>query len=418
MNDVLIVGAGAAGLAAARSLKQAGLTFRILEASERSGGRIMTVHDPNTGAPIELGAEFIHGEAQHTTRLIEEARLVTVPVLGQHYRSDDGQLSSQKRIWKRMSRVFKRMDAGREEDRSFEDFLNTKPGGPLLKEERELARGFVEGFNGADSWRISEKSLAEQGNPTEGAANAMRIVNGYGSLIEYMANGLEDAIVFDSFVQTVLWDERRVRVQTSTGAEYEAKKLILTVPLTLLQDETIAFIPEIPTIRKAARQLVMGHVARVTLVTAKRFWEKRSNDLSFVHTPGRPFNVWWTMNPLQANVLVGWAGGPSAVELKRSGQIEQAAIREAARAFAMKRARVNELVLSIHTLDWSTQPFTLGAYSYVGVGGTTAATRLARPLRGTLFIAGEATDSKNMGTVEGAIASGKRAARQVVTSFE
>jgi monoamine oxidase len=418
MTDIAIIGAGAAGLAAARELRAQGVSVIILEAGDRVGGRVMTLDVLTAGASIELGAEFVHGEAEETNKLLDEARLSTVPVMGEHYRSQNGQLSEQDRIWKRMGRVFKRMDADRKEDRSFEAFLETKPGGPLLKEERELARGFVQGFNGADAWRISEKSLAEQGDPTEGAAKLSRLINGYGALIDYIATGIVDVVKFSSFVNRILWDDRRVLVQTTDGAEYECRKVIVTVPLPFLQDDSIAFVPEIPNVRKAARELVMGHVARVSVVVKQRFWEKKVDDLSFVHTPERPFNVWWTMNPLKANVIVGWAGGPSAVQLTQSNEIEAAVTRELARAFGMKKQRAEALIEDLYTFDWSTHPYTRGAYSYVGVGGATAAQRLSRPVRGTLFFAGEATDSTNMGTVEGAIASGQRAARQVLKSFD
>ena len=84
MTDAIIIGAGAAGLMAARELVRAGKTVLVLEASGRVGGRIFTVHDQGSGMPIELGAEFVHGEAKETTRLLDEARLATVPVCGAH----------------------------------------------------------------------------------------------------------------------------------------------------------------------------------------------------------------------------------------------------------------------------------------------------------------------------------------------
>ena len=417
MRDVIIIGAGAAGLMAARELRRAGKSVQVVEASDRIGGRVLTLTDTTAGFPVELGAEFIHGEAKETNKLLNEARIAVVPVTGEHVRSRDGAFESQDKIWKRMERVFKRMDADREEDRSFQDFLDTNPGGPLFKEERELARGFIQGFNGADAWRISEKSLAEQGNPTEGAAKAKRALTGYGALIDFIAQDVLQDVAYNELVQRILWEEGHVRVQTKRGAEYDARACIITVPLPHLQDESIVIEPEITATRKAARQLVMGHVARIVVVLKERFWEKKAEDLSFVHTPERPFNVWWTMSPVETPVLVGWSGGPPAVELNQSGQIEDAAVREMARTFGIKRARAEDLIESMHYHDWSEDPHTKGAYSYVGVGGSDAAERLSRPVRGTLFVAGEATDSANSGTVEGAISSGIRAARQTVKNL-
>ena len=416
MNDVIVIGAGAAGLMAARVLRQQGLSVTVLEASDRLGGRVRTLYDTNAGVPIELGAEFVHGEARETNRLLDEARLATAPVLGQHVRSDRGEMSDQERVWKRMGRVFKMMDADREEDRSFQAFLDEKPGGPLLKEERELALGFIQGFNAADPWRISEKSLAQQGNPTEGAVKAARLLSGYAALIEHLARDVRDVVRLQSVVERIHWEPGRADVHTRDGSIHQAKAVILTVPLPFLQDQSIAIVPEVPALRKAARLLVMGHVARVSIVVKDRFWEKKIDDLAYVHTPDRSFNVWWTMYPVRAPVVTGWAGGPPAVELLQSNEIESAAVREIARAFGIRRERMEARIDSLVRHDWTADEYTRGAYAYVGVGGAGAARRLSRAIDGTLFVAGEATEEENMGTVEGALASGVRAARQVVES--
>ena len=416
MVDVVVVGAGAAGLVVARELQRAGYSVVVLEAGTKAGGRVRTLYDTNAGVPVELGAEFVHGEAPETNRIVQEAHLVTVPVLGEHVRSDRGELSEQGRVWKRMARVFKRMDADREKDRSFQEFLDEKPGGALLKRERKLARGFVQGFNAADPALISEKSLAQQGNPTEGAAHAARIVNGYGALIEYLYSEVRDVVRLRQKVIRVGSDDGGVSVRTRS-ARYDARAAVITVPLPFLQDKSITFEPEVPHVRSAAQQLLMGHVARITIVLRERFWEQKLKQLSFVHTPERPFNVWWTMFPLRAPVLVGWSGGPPALELTETGTLEEQAMRELARAFRMRRKRLETVVEAMHSHDWSRDANTKGAYSYVRVGGTGAAKRLARPVRGVLFFAGEATDEQNSGTVEGALASGQRAFRQVVRSL-
>ena len=399
---------------AARELKRAGREVLVLESSPRAGGRVLTVYETNAGVPIELGAEFIHGDAPETTKLLGEARLITVPVLGEHYRSDHGELSDQGAVWKRMKQVFSHLNPDRKTDRSFQDFLDEKPGGRALADERELARGFVQGFNAADPSLISEKSLAEQGDPTEGAAEASRIVNGYGALIEFLMRDLTELIRSSVAVTRIVRAESQVTVFDEHGKEYAARAVIITVPLPLLQDDTIVLEPDIPAIRNAARQLVMGHVARVNVVVKERFWEKKVEDLSFVHCPERPFNVWWTQNPLRAPVLTGWSGGPPALDLTRSQQVEDVALAELARAFAVKRSRLDTLVESIHTYDWSQDRHVRGAYSYAGVGGARAARMLARSFDDRIYLAGEATESGSSGTVEGALASGKRATQKAL----
>jgi monoamine oxidase len=201
------------------------------------------------------------------------------------------------------------------------------------------------------------------------------------------------------------------------GKDHVARAVIIAVPLPLLQDGTIILEPDIPAIRNAARQLVMGHVARVNVVVKERFWEKKVEDLSFVHCPERPFNVWWTQNPLRAPVLTGWSGGPPALELMRNEHVEDVTLAELARAFAIKRSRLDTLVESIHTYDWSEDPHVRGAYSYAGVAGAHAPRILARSFDDRIYLAGEATESGASGTVEGALTSGKRAARKVIEAI-
>lgn len=395
---------------AARQLTRAGRDVCVLEASKRVGGRVMTLYKTNAGTPVELGAEFVHGDAPETTRLLDEARLITVPVMGKQYRSDRGKLAAQGPIWERMAEVFKHLNPDRKKDRSFQEFLDEKPGGARLARERELARGFVQGFFAADTALISEKSLAQQGDPTEGAAESKRIVNGYGALIDYLQRDVARNIRLSVAVKRVVRQESHVRVFDQRGEEYRARAVIITVPLPMLQDGTVAIEPEIPMLLHAARQLVMGNVTHVSVVVKERFWEKKAKAVSFVHAPTRPFNVWWTKHPLLAPVIHGWAGGPPALEAAESGDVEGSTIRELARVFNMYRGRLESLVESIHRHDWTNDPNFRGAYSYVGVGGSYAPRVLARVFDNRIFLAGEATDSGSSGTVEGALATGKRAA--------
>jgi monoamine oxidase len=408
--DTVVIGAGAAGLMAARELKRAGKRVLVLEASNRVGGRVNTLYDTNAGVPVELGAEFIHGDAPETTRLCDEAHLVTVPVTGKQYRSDHGELSPQNAMWRRMGRLFRHMNPRRKNDRSFQEFLDEKPGGASLRSARELSRGYVQGFFAADPKIVSEKWVGQQRNPTDGAIQARRVVNGYAALIDYLQRELVADIRFNARVERIKWNESRVRVYDRRAREYRARAVIITVPLPILQDTSIAFDPEIPMMRRAANQLVMGDVLRVNVVVKERFWERKVDDVSYVQTPTRPFNVWWTHNPLKAYLITGWSGGPPALEFLGSGGLGGAAISELARVFGMRRSRVESLVDSIHTYDWTRDPNIRGAYCYARVGGAFAARTLARNFGDTIFLAGEATDSGSSGTVEGALVSGKRAA--------
>jgi monoamine oxidase len=402
---------------ASRELTRAGKDVCVLEASNRVGGRIMTLYDTSAGTPLELGAEFIHGDAPVTTGLLDEARLVTAPVLGKQYRSDRGELSPQGPLFERLAKVFEHLEQDRKKDRSFQKFLDDKPGGARLKRERELSRSFVQGFLGADTTMVSEKWLAQSSDPTEGASESRRVVNGYAALIDYLQRDVAQRIRLGVTVRQVVRTETDLTVVDQRGQEYQARAVVITVPLPMLQDETIAIEPGIPALLRAARQLVMGNVVHVKIVVKERFWEQKAKAISYVHAPERPINVWWTKYPLLAPVITGWAGGPAALKLAESDDLEEVMISELARAFGMQRKRVESLVESIHRHDWTHDPNFRGAYSYAGVGGSNAPRALARGFDDRIFLAGEATDSGSSGTVEGALATGKRPALEVLKNL-
>jgi hypothetical protein len=165
--DVVIVGAGVAGLAAARRLAAAGATPVVLEARDRVGGRIHTVRDSRTPLPIELGAEFVHGSAPEVVAIARENGLVICDIHGERWRPRRGKLEpfDDEEFWLEIGKVMSRLDSKRTPDRSFQEFLDSKPGGPSLARQRTLAREFVQGFHAADMSRVSERALADGGTP-------------------------------------------------------------------------------------------------------------------------------------------------------------------------------------------------------------------------------------------------------------
>src|SRR4051812_34527824 len=164
--DVAIIGAGVAGLAALRSLVDARLTACVLEARDRIGGRIHTIHDDRLPHGIELGAEFIHGSAPELVEIAQEASLVPFVIEGERWRPRAGQLTLANDFWRDMHKVMRYLPEDGE-DESFADFLDRSPGGRKAGEARTLSRQFVEGFHAADAGKISAKALAEGGAPSE-----------------------------------------------------------------------------------------------------------------------------------------------------------------------------------------------------------------------------------------------------------
>ncbi|HEV2672572.1 MAG TPA: FAD-dependent oxidoreductase, partial [Gemmatimonadales bacterium] len=141
-----------------------------------------------------------------------------------------------------------------------------------------------------------------------------------------------------------------------------------------------------------------------------------SGALNFLHAPGAEIPTWWTCLPVRAPLLTGWVGGVAAETLLAEeplSRVERCLV-ALSEVMSVPRRELEENLDSWASHDWRADPFARGAYSYVGVGGSGAPRALGRPVDGTLFFAGEATNGEQIGTVAGALASGRRAARELL----
>jgi monoamine oxidase len=200
----------------------------------------------------------------------------------------------------------------------------------------------------------------------------------------------------------------------------------MTLPLSILQTpDAVRFEPDLRNKREAAGRLAMGEVIRVTMRFRERFWQSgvpaaRNHDLSklsFLFSHDAEFPTWWSVYPIHVPVLTGWAAGARAERLAKLPEhsIICEALAALARITAEPEHRLRDLLEAAHLHNWQTDPFTRGAYSYIPENAMDAPEQLAAPVEGTLFFAGEATDTVGFeGTVHGAIATGDRAAREVI----
>ncbi|MFL6263631.1 MAG: flavin monoamine oxidase family protein [Thermoanaerobaculia bacterium] len=419
-----MIGAGVAGLAAAGELRRQGLRVAVYEARERIGGRILTHRDTRIPMPLELGAEFIHGEAPLTERLLRQARLSEYDIAGDTWRAERGHLRRAEGYWDEVGRVFDSIGA-RKQDLSFDDFLARHPGGRPLARARAAARLFVQGFHAADPAELSVLSMAP-GNgeePTEEALRVGRVAEGYDRLAEWLARDLGDGLHLGAPVREIAWERGKAGLTLGDGSQVRARAAVVTVPLGVLQappDEPggIRFDPDPPRLRRTLDLLAMGPVIRLVLGFRELPWPEESDlsRLRILQTGDPTFAVWWTAYPLRVPVLVAWSGGPPAAVIaqKRPAEIEGATLRVLAEHLGVSRRRIASRLEGIWSHDWDRDPFSRGAYSYARVGGSEAAKSLARPVEQTLFFAGEAADEEGRtGTVEGAIGTGLRAAKQV-----
>lgn len=439
-TDVVVIGAGVAGLSAARQLSEAGVGIAIIEARDRIGGRICTVRDDDVTVPIELGAEFIHGRATELYALLAEAGLEALDVGGSRWRSSGGRLHGAEDFWTRIERVMRRLDDG-SQDRSLDDALRSLAGGRTLAADRRLTRQFVEGFHAADPARISAKVLAQGGSPGGDVREQRlgRVAGGYDLVAAWLASPVAEWLHLSAIVTEVQWEAGAVTVtiRNASGSlrQLSARAAIVSVPLGVLQAPprrkgAIAFSPALTAKASALERLGVGLAIRVALELDERFWasewfaaRQRSHEIdtmSFLHADAGDFQAYWTLYPTMAPVMVAWCGGLPAQALgeKPRNEIVSAAMAALARQTGLSTRRMHAMVTAAWMHNWAQDPFARGAYSYQLVGGEDAPAVLARPLLGTLFFAGEATDTEGAtGTVHGALATGRRAARQVMRAL-
>ena len=437
--DAIIIGAGAAGLAAARDLAAAGLELAVLEARGRVGGRVLTWRDADAPGPIELGAEFLHGAAEETQRIVKAARLEVVKLPDQHLLSREGKLYSRFDFWDLVERtgkdIARRMRRRNGGDFSFLEYLERAR---LSSDQRQMMSGFVEGYHAAHLDLISAGAVSEgdgeAGNSEDDAQH--RVVGGYDGVIRWLRDGLDPDLVrlrLGAIVTAIRWKRGEVVVSCRAAdgtalTPLRARAAVITVPHAVLKARQIAFEPAVPAIERALEKLEAGQVFKIVLRFREAFWDetefvkqrlvKKAEEpgaLNFVHANTLDVPTWWTARPLRLPLLTGWAGGPRAESLLAEPapvQLERS-LASLSRALAVPRRLIAESLEAWYMHDWRRDPFARAAYSYPRVGGLNAQRTLARPVSGTLFFAGEATSADETGTVAGALASGRRAARQI-----
>jgi len=443
VTDVVVVGAGVAGLAAADGLRARGLDVVVLEARDRIGGRVYTIRPEGLPTPVELGAEFVHGRVAATLTVVDEAGVLLAETGGAHWRAGD---DAGDEMWERFARVLARLDRGRAPDRSLRAFLTDEG---VDAADAAAVLGYVQGFDAADPDRVSEQWLAlvEHASAEDESGHQFRVVGGYDRIPAWLARRLPvGALRLGSPVTRVDWSRGAVRVTVSgrpaaaTVTTVSARAAVIALPHAVLAGATGSrgptgaptvaptstptstprFVPALGAAKVAALAgIATGSAVRLVLQFRERFWEGLLGEegVGFLHTPDAALPIWWTSYPLRTPLLVGWAGGPPATALGALGEstIVARALDGLSSAVGLPRDRLASLVVAHWYHDWDRDPYALGAYSYGVVGGISAPRALAEPLEGTLFFAGEATDSDGRtGTVHGAIASGRRAASEVL----
>jgi len=400
--EVAVIGGGAAGIGAARRLRDAGVKALILEARSRLGGRAWTIEA--NGFPIDLGCGWLHSAKRNPWTTIAEAQGRTIdrtpPPWARPMSQPHMTVEEARQFHDALWALHERAEAlpENEPDRSLADLL--EPGGrwnALL----DAISGY---YSGAELARISARDL---GRYADDGVN-WRIAEGYGATIVAHAAGLDVAL--DSVVTRIDHAGRRIRVETTRGT-VEADAAIVTLPSALIAAEETLFAPRLPDKTRAAAGLPLGHDDKLFLSFADP--GAFAPETRAFGDPRRVDTASYQLRPFGRPMIECYFGGALAVELENGGE---AAFFEFARGelvglyggdFARRVAP-----LALH--GWSGDPFARGAYSYAPPGRADDRAALAAPVGGRLFFAGEACSRQDFSTAHGAYLTGIAAAEQAI----
>jgi len=430
--DVVVIGAGAAGMAAAAHLSRHRKSVCILEARERVGGRIFSVRPRGNAFPLELGAEFIHGESEAVFEQLRLSGDVAVDAGQTRYRARrPGELQQTEDLFENMKERLKRIPKPRA-DLPFAEFLEQHKRA-LPPEIRAFATMLVQGFDGADPARASAKEiLKEWAGGSSADAPTFRPQRGYGALIDSLVGSLDPSHVclqLHSIVTEVKWQRGQVKVLlTRHGelSEVHAKQAIVTLPLGVMQLPPLApgsvlFSPQLIRKQMPFSRLIMGPAIKLALCFSKPFWteieDRRHRDIAFFFAQGAPFPTFWSTLPVRSSILYAWSGGPNASRIvaRTTDEVLRPALASLGQIFGKDR-NYRRMLEGVYWHDWQNDPYSCGAYSYAGVGGGPARKQLAQSVEQTLFFAGEALDEEEPSAVGGAINTGRKAAEQLLAS--
>ncbi|HUX83814.1 MAG TPA: NAD(P)/FAD-dependent oxidoreductase [Chitinophagaceae bacterium] len=426
--EILVLGAGASGLFAARELARSGWKVTVVEARDRVGGRIHTLPRGIFSVPAEAGAEFVHGDLPLTLSLLKEAGIPFQESAGKFWQSSSPspQPGEGESHWAEWETRLKKL----ERDLTVAQFLQAHFGGSSYKELRRSIKGFVSGFDTADPDRASTFSLRQEWLAREDSGPQYRISGGYGRLMDWLAAQLleQDAtICLGCPIREVRWEPGKVTLVGEGRRNFSGPRLLVTLPAGILGAHgKFRFIPELKKLGQGLEKIGFGSVIKVLLEFTRPFWQEPA----WYERAGSPAQglgmffseqripTWWTQYPAPSSLLTGWLGGPGAASLsqKRMGSSDliSLSLQSLSEIFRSDENELRSLLRAGLAVDWTRDPYCLGSYSYDTANNGEARKTIAEPVEQTLFFAGEATwEGSSMGTVEAALQSGLRAAGQL-----
>lgn len=409
-KTVIILGGGIAGLVAARELADSYHVI-LLEALARFGGRICSVEEAGFPLVIDGGAEFVHGEAENTIQLLNDAGIPYIKVEGVFYQRAKDRLVQQDHQLPNWDLFLQKM--GKEKDDiSLYDFLNLYFSEEQYSDLYNHALAFAEGFDLADPKKVSIKSLYKE---WIAESQDYRIEGGYSRLVrsliaDCLAKGCR--LINNAIVKEIKWVNNQVEIFTIDLVNYSGDKCLITLPVGVLQQQdspmTLKFNPPVNDYLSALNDIGFGGVIKIVLSFNKIFWE---SDAGFFFS-NEIIPTWWTQMPDESPVLTGWAGGPAVAQLNKFSKdhLLEKALGSLSAIFDLSVFNLKEMLIGWRVFNWEKQESSMGAYSYATLATASALEILKTPINDTLFFAGEGIYSgAHPGTVEAAIVSAKHA---------
>ena len=412
--EIIIIGAGASGLSAGlRLANQYHVT--ILEARKRIGGRIHSLEKSEFSSVVELGAEFIHGNLPTTFELIQKYNLKTTATGGIPIRFANGKLVPGDFYFDHWDEFVQQLQKLKQ-DLPVAEFLNIYFNDEKYESLRNSIRGFAEGYDAADTNLASTFALRDEWL-NERDEQQFRLVDGYGKLMQCMAEEIQmngGEIILNSAVKQIKWEKNNIEVSCLSGEKYTAGKIIITVPVGVMQSKSIEFSPAIPDIESAFQNLGYGHVIKFLFEFENKFWETAEmhpaiKQMGFLFGQ-QEIPTWWTQYPSPQPLLTGWLAGPNALALKNKSDDElyKIALQSLSDIFGMDINEISNKLIAGQITNWPADEFAMGAYSYATLNAHEARKIIMQGVDEIIWFAGEGIyDGREMGTVEAALASGK-----------
>jgi monoamine oxidase len=422
--DAIVIGAGAAGLAATRALHDAGHRVVALEARERIGGRAFTSYDM-APHPVELGAEFVHGENVRTWDLLRTYGFGTVDqfpltnlkafVDGRLVEHDEYLRRANLTLFFRMRGAAAKWIDGGGADVAIADVASKWPeffDGEPTPGELRLWNNTAAEMHAADLDALGAAGLLEPTYDGDGVRLQYRVLEGYSAVWKRMSEGLD--IRLESPVERIEWRRGAVTVATASEA-FEARAAIVTLPLALLQQDAVGFAPTLPDIKRdAIARLGAGVVSKIILKFDAQFWP---DDLTFLFTEHDSQMFWRPGRGREdeAPILTAYFGGRAVARFEAMGE---AAPYEVLRHLEeIFKLRLQDRLVDARFVNWKADPWSRMGYAYTPPGGAGMTALYAAPLDDTLFFAGEATHTVRPHTVHGALETGYRAADEAIAAL-